>query len=141
MNTTNAIKKLVSFALTNKTNVNKIVSLGLITPKEAIILKAKTGFSLEGYERVIDIFSIKHTLKNHGNEKAEKLRGQIAVTESDFEKIPDIIKSENVIFTGKNKQGKTCLLYEAKLGNTYYYIEEIRTGRKNLMLNTLYKRK
>ena len=141
MTTENAIKKLVNFAITDKTTINKFVSLGIVTTEESVLLKAKTGFNLQGYERIIDKSAINHVLKIHGNEKKEKLRGQIAVTEIDFEKIPEILQSKNVIFTGKNKQGQNCLLYQAKIGNTYFYVEEIRTGRKHLALQTLYKRK
>jgi phage-Barnase-EndoU-ColicinE5/D-RelE like nuclease3 len=136
-----AIKRLVDFALIDKTTENKFVSLGIVTPTQAALLKAKTGFSLEGYERIVDKSAINHVLKVHGNEKKEALKGQIAVVEKDFENLPEIIKSQNVIFSGKNKQGKNCLLYEAKIGNTYYYVEEIRTGRKHLAMQTLYKRK
>ncbi|MEQ1554090.1 MAG: hypothetical protein ABL929_07925 [Ferruginibacter sp.] len=124
------IKKLVLFSIKDKTVQNKIVGLGIVSDTQAVMLKAKTGFNLAGYKRVIDKYAIKHTLKKHGNEKQEKLRGQIAVTEKDFENIPEIVQSQNVIFSGKNRQGKDCLLYEAKIGNTYYYVEEIRTGKK-----------
>ncbi len=85
--------------------------------------------------------SINHSIKQHGNRKKEKLRGQIAITPEDFELVPQIVKSKNVIFAGKNRLGHDCLLYQARINNTYYYIEEIRTGRKHLALNTFYKRK
>ena len=97
-----AIKKLVDFALIDKTTENKFVSLGIVTPTQAALLKAKTGFSLEGYERIVDKSAINHVLKVHGNEKKEALKGQIAVVEKDFENLPDIVKSQNVIFSGKN---------------------------------------
>ena len=105
------------------------------------VLKAKTDIDLTGYTRVIDKSGINHTIKNHGNEKKEQSRGQIAITNEDFELIPEIIKSENVIYSGKNDLGKDCLLYEAHIGSLIFYIEEIRTGRKQLCLQTMYKRK
>ncbi|MEY4876382.1 MAG: hypothetical protein RL708_1531 [Bacteroidota bacterium] len=135
------IKALVVFALTDKTTHNKVVKLGVITAKQAELIKAKTGFNLEGYERIVDKSGINHTIKNHSNARIEAARGQIAVTEKDFELIPEIVQSNNIIFSGKNKTGKNCLLYEAKIGDTFYYVEEIRTGRKQLALQTMYKRK
>ena len=135
------IKKLVKFAVTDKSTVNRVVELGIITEKQAELIKNEIGLKLEGYERIVDKFAINHILKIHGNVKKEKLRGQIAITESDFELLPEIVKSNNVIFSGKNKIGRDCLLYEAKIEDTYYYVEEIRTGRIQLALQTLYKRK
>jgi hypothetical protein len=45
------------------------------------------------------------------------------------------------LLLSKNKLGNDCLLYKTKLGDTFFYAEEIRTGKKHLALNTLYKRK
>jgi hypothetical protein len=55
--------------------------------------------------------------------------------------IPQIVSSENIIWVGKNKLGRDCLLYEAIIDEVFYYVEEIRVGRKGLAMNTLYKRK
>lgn len=136
-----AIRKLVKAAIENKKINNKAVSLGVIKETQASLIKAKAEIDVKGYKRIIDISAIKHTLKKHGNPKTELHRGQIAVTEKDFEKIPLIVKSKNIIYSGKNKIGRDCLLYEAKIGNIFFYIEEIRTGKKQLALNTLFKRK
>lgn len=135
------IRKLVEFATKDKSTSNQIVLIGELTDTDVTLLKAKTGFNLAGYSRIIDKSAVKHTLDFHGNPKTENARGQIAVVAEDFELIPEILKSKNVIFSGKNKLGRDCLLYEAHIGNTYYYVEEIRTGRKHLALQTLYKRK
>lgn len=135
------IKELVEFAIDSKSAVNKKVNISTITITEAKILKAKTDLDLSGYTRVIDKFGINHTLKEHGNEKTEKPRGLIPVTKEDFELIPQIVKSENVIYSGKSKLGLDCLVYEAVIEDTYYYIEEVRKGKKELCIKTMYKRK
>jgi hypothetical protein len=135
------IRELVTIALKPK-EVNQVkVEISVIDKKEAAFLKSKTGFDFTGYKRIIDNYGIKHTLKEHGKESTEKPRGQIAVTKEDFELIPEIVKTENVIFSGKNKHGKNCILYEAEFNNVFFYVEEIRTGKKELALNTMYKRK
>ncbi|MFN8264107.1 MAG: hypothetical protein U0T07_11305 [Chitinophagales bacterium] len=69
------------------------------------------------------------------------LRGQIAVKETDFILIPEILKSENIIYSNKDKIGNDCLLYQAEIDSVYYYIVEIRTGKKQLAMQTMYKRK
>lgn len=135
------IKELVQFAISSKNAVNKKVSISTFTVSEAKTLKAKTDLDLNGYTRIIDKFGINHTLKEHGNEKTERPRGLILVTKEDFEFIPEIVKSENVIYSGKSKLGLDCLLYEAIIDEIYYYIEEVRKGKKELCIKTMYKRK
>jgi hypothetical protein len=137
----NEIKELVQFAINSKNTVNKKVEINIIDETEANFLKAKTGFDLLGYKRVIDKSSINHTIKNHGNAKTEASRGQIAITEKDFELIPQIVKSENIIYSGKSKLGLDCILYEIVIKDTFYYVEEIRKNKKELCLKSMYKRK
>jgi hypothetical protein len=135
------IIELVEFAIKSKNTINKKVNINTVDENEAKILKAKTGFDLLGYKRVIDKSSINHVIKEHGNEKTEASRGQIAITKKDFELIPLIVKSQNVIYSGKTKAGLDCILYEIIIKNTYYYVEEIRKGKKELCLKSMYKRK
>jgi hypothetical protein len=135
------IKELVDFAINSKSAVNKKVNISTISVLEAKTLKAKTNLDLSGYTRIIDKFGINHTLKEHGNEKTERPRGLIPVTKEDFEFIPEIVKSENVIYSGKSKLGLDCLLYETIIDDIYYYIEKVRKGKKELCIKTMYKRK
>ena len=128
------IKELVEFAITSKSPQNKKLEIATITVSEAKKLKAKTDFDLIDYRRIIDKFGINHTLKEHGQAKTETSRGLIPVSKEDFELIPIIVKSENVIYSGKSKLGLDCLLYEAIINDVYYYIEEIRKGRKELCI-------
>ena len=71
----------------------------------------------------------------------EAKRGQIAITEEDFELVPIIVKSQNIIHVSKNKIGNDLILYEAIIKDTFYYVEEVRKGRKELCMTTMYKRK
>lgn len=135
------IRELVEFAIKSKDSINKKVQINIIEEQEAKILALKTGFDLLGFKRIIDKSGINHTLQLHGNEKMEQSRGQIAVTVKDFQLIPDIVKSENVIYSGKSKLGLDCILYEIVIQDTYYYVEEIRNGKKELCLKSMYKRK
>lgn len=135
------IKELVEFAKNNKNPINLKLQIGVIDVVEAEILELKTGFKLIGFKRIIDKFSINHTLKNHGNVEIEKKRGQIAITEEDFELVPQIVHSQNIIHVSKNKIGNDILLYEAVINDTFYYVEEVRRGRKELCMTTMYKRK
>lgn len=135
------IKALVEFARNSKSAVNSKLQINRIDETEAKSIELKTGFKLLGYKRVIDKFGINHTLKQHGNIEAEKLRGQIAITSEDFELVPQIAVSDNIIHVSKNKFGNDIILYEAIIQNTFYYVEEVRKGRKELCMTSMYKRK
>lgn len=137
-----SIRNLVRKARGKQTaySVSDKAELGKITAKEAKILKAKTGFDLSGYERVVELDGIIHTIKKHGDVLKEKMRKQIAIIDRDFELIPDIFNTENVIYAGKDKSGQDVLLYEKVIGQRFYYCEVIRSRSKRLALKTMYKK-
>lgn len=51
------------------------------------------------------------------------------------------LKTDNIIYSGKSKTGNDSILYEYIENNIFFYVEEVRTGRKQLCIKTLYKRK
>lgn len=135
----NRIISLAKNSINKPSNTKIDVIINTITAKEAALLKNRFGIEIEGYIRKIDNFSIIHTYKNHGNAAKEEKRGQVAITIADFALIIEIAKVENAVYIGKNKLGRDCILYRYKKDNVYYYIEEIRTGKKEIVLNTMYK--
>lgn len=123
-------------------NTNVKVTIGEVDNK--LIERAKeNGFDLEGYRHNIDVYGLKHTLKKHGEETREALRGQGAITEEDIKNIPKIIyEPDEVNFTGKNRIGKETISYTKQMPDgDIYYVEEIREGNKTLTLNTMYKKR
>lgn len=103
----------------------------------------KQGFDIAGYNHSVDVSALKHINKNHGNVMQEAQRGQIAITEDDIKRIPDIVKRPDYITLGnKTNQNKDAITYvkNAPEGTTYY-VEEIRNKRRRLSGDTMYKRK
>lgn len=94
-----------------------------MTPEEAELIDLKTGITVKGFTRKRDRSGFIHNIKNRGNERIEALRGQIAVTNTDFEKILKIGKSESLIYPDKAKIGLDCILYETTINNTFYFVE------------------
>lgn len=137
------ISLLFDIAPSTKNRVIKEV-LGPVTKKEAAIINEKTGLSIdEEYEYVVDNSAINHILKKHGNPEKESKQGQLAVTKADFELLPEILSSyDDIEYSGKNERGLDILKYTKTFKDgTTYVIEEVRTGRKELALNTMYKRR
>jgi phage-Barnase-EndoU-ColicinE5/D-RelE like nuclease3 len=42
-------------------------------------------------------YGVNHAIKKHGNPKTEESRGQVAITEQDFELIPQIVANPDSI--------------------------------------------
>jgi hypothetical protein len=106
---------------------------------EWLVERAKDiGLNLEGYEHeVTDVF-VNHTLKRHGNPAIERGRGQIAITEADFGKIPEVIKVPNLTLIGGKRGARKIIAYAKKMSdNTTLYFEEVIEGSKNRALRSI----
>lgn len=117
------------------------ISLGRVSNHERI--KAETGFDVEGFERILDNYGVRHTMKKHGNQKAEAARGQIAVTIEDFALIPLITSAPDRVFhDGQNKIGRDVLVFCKVIdGIGYRHVEEIRPKGKLVATDSLRKKK
>jgi len=93
------------------------------------------------YKHVMDNNAIRHVYNQHASEN-EILRGQIAITEKDIENIPEIVLHYDQLFTHKNRRGQDVIVYSKESADGMItYVEEIRVGRKELAMDTIYKRK
>ena len=98
---------------------------------------AEIGLDLSGLTHQVTNSFIAHIFKQHGDEKNEKARGQIAVTLADIAKIPDIVKNPDYAVIGIRRSGEIINAYAKRHedGTTVYY-EEILIGRKNRALRS-----
>ena len=101
----------------------------------------KNGFNISGFHHTIDNYFVKHIFKGHGNQKQEKLRGQIAVTNDDIRNIFSILKNSDFLIYGvKNNIGNYIIILVKNLKDcSVLLVEEIRSGRNELAGNTMYK--
>jgi hypothetical protein len=104
-------------------------------------IKAKTGLDVTGYAHGVDSFAIAKILKDHGTARTEHPRGQSPVTRDDFLKIPDIVAHfDDVEYVGKDGTGNNDLIrYRKRYNGNTYYVEEVRSKRRELMAKTLWK--
>ena len=124
-----------------KSGKKKQLNYSVVNPNEAAKLHQDLGIDLTGFTRSIDDSGINHVIKNHGNSKVEEARGQVAITKKHFKLIPSIIKNYDSIILETNKIGRPVIRYRKNIGGSYYVVEEVRTGRKELSLQTLWKTK
>jgi hypothetical protein len=108
-----------------------------------IVEKAKeVGINIDGFEHEISNYFIRHVIKNHGNEKKEASRGNLPITDEDFEKIPSLIEHPDYAIFGAKRNSDDRIIYIKYAENgTMLYFEEILTGKGNKSLrgNTMYK--
>lgn len=135
------IDELVKFALTDKLNKNKVLQLSIVTCAQSQILNHLLGIDVSDYTHTIDVYSIKHIIKQHSNVKSESSRGQVAVTIYDFKLIPTIISNPDTIAKIRTKLNKNGIMYSKKIADDICFLEEVRSHRKQLAAVTLYKRK
>jgi len=127
----------------NANNGLEKISLGKVG-KWLVREAKKVGLDIVGFEHEITNEFVRHVIKNHGNEKIESARGQIAIKESDFRKIPEIVRKPDYAIVGAKRNGKCIVIYTKKTnGDTILYFEDILSGRNNRTLRgkTMYKRK
>ncbi len=101
----------------------------------------QAGLDLTGFKHLIDGSAVRHVLKNHGDAKVEQRRGQLPVTEADFERLPELVAApDRVVFGTKNRLGRDQIAYAKRMDDgSILYMEEVRTGRKELAAVSLRK--
>jgi len=135
------IGELFDSAVSKASNVLKKIELWRLSDTEAAVIKEKTNLDVSGYAHVIDNYAINHMLKEHGDANEEAKRGQIAITKEDMQMIPEVISSPDIIEpAGKTRQGLEGIKYGKKVNGFIIYVEEVRTGNKELAPVSMYKK-
>lgn len=138
------IKELVEFALSDSLNKHKVITIGIVTQKQADVIKKETGVEMYGCERIIDTSAIRHILRNHGFSKQEESRGQIAITIDDFENIPHYITNASKIeYIGKNRIKQNSFQYTTEENGEIIIIEGVIVNKRGnkMQIETMYKKK
>lgn len=113
----------------------------MVDPASAAALQQATGLDLTGYMQTADNYALRHVAQQHGSSSTEEPRGQLPVTAEDIAKLPAITRPENLVRMDQGARGQPVLVYQQRENGTIYAAEEVRTGRGELALQTLYKSK
>lgn len=90
------------------------------------------GIDISGYSHTLDSSAVKHALNRHKND-------EVPLTIEHLSLIPDILKNADRIECGKKNNRKlNTIIYMKEYKNRVFYIEEIRSGRRQLAMNTMY---
>lgn len=115
--------------------------LGNVSSKIANKIEQLFGYDVTDRRHVLADNDIRHMIKEHGNPEIEKMKGQIAITTKDIEKIPDIINNYDKIVQGTdNKQGKTIRYIKKYSDNIRYVVEVVPEKGSALKIKTMWKK-
>lgn len=121
-------------------NERRVVNLGE-APQWLVDHAATAGLDIDGFKHVLDNYAINHVRKEHADAKAERSRGQLEITDDDFRTVPEILSNPDTLAFGtKSKIGREQIVYLKRLDDgSMLVIEEVRTGRHQLAINSLRK--
>ena len=106
---------------------------------ELIELAAKHNIDLKGYKHVIETSGVQHSEKRHGNKSEDRT----PLSLQDYLLIPYIIKERDKVEMSPQRDvmhHNRILIYTKQIGDTYYYVEEVRMKNKSLAFKSLRKR-
>ena len=136
------IQQLVTFAKSDTTNTYSDVNFGNVPNFQAQEINAKTGVDVKGCKKYLTASGIRHAFSGHGNVELEKKNNQIAITDADFEHIPDILTNPDYLDRGNtNRRGNDAVLFIKKInGKNYHVIMSVVEERDEtkLVFNTMY---
>ena len=133
---------LVRAALANKRGGNKaFVDFAPVTAQVAARVKENAGLEVSGYVHLLDESGARHIHDEHGNPETEAARGQIAITEEDFARLPQIVSAPDDVYAGETlADGTPTVIFKKRMEDgTVCYVQEVRTGRKKLAAKNLWK--
>ena len=91
-------------------------------------------FDLRGAVHRIDEDAVAHILRKHGSD-------QVPFTAVDFELIPDVVETGNLVSTTKRsgRRNLPVITYRKLIGDWYYVVEEVQKKGRILSVQTAYK--
>jgi hypothetical protein len=104
---------------------------------------ASADLDISGLTHEVTNYFKSHSIKRHGNAETERAQGQLPVTGSDFDQIPEIVKNPDYAIVNIKRSGGTVIAYAKKLENeTIIYLEEVLNSKRNKSLRskTIFKK-
>ena len=97
------------------------------------------NIDLKGYKHVIETSGVQHSEKRHGSKSEDRT----PLSLQDYLLIPYIIKERDKVEMSPQRDvmhHNRILVYTKQIGDTYYYVEEVRMKNKSLAFKSLRKK-
>lgn len=134
-----ALSNLFQAAVSNGGGNTLYSDFATVSDTTARIVKDEAGLDISGWKHSIGEADIRHILKHHGNDNAERKRGQRAITREDIERLPEILGNfDDMQYSGTNEVGNETFLVKKQIGDEMYCAQEARTGRKKMVVKSMW---
>lgn len=135
------ISELVALAKSDPTTYKEI-NFGNVPNSQAQSICAITGVEIRSAQKILSTQGIRHAFSTHGDHSQEAPRGQIGITDSDFERIPEILSEpDSVERANKSKKGDDGILFKKLFGHKLFHVVvNVKRGNreKSLTFATMY---
>lgn len=135
------VSRWVARALATRGNAMRLV-LGPASPGNVAAVQDRTGVDIAGYQRILEQSRVRHVDRDHGPRSRQARSGGIPVRPEDYDALPQILDQPERVLRSPDAKGRfDRLVYERQMPDGYwYYVEEVRTGRRTLALIAFWKR-
>jgi hypothetical protein len=109
--------------------VNKFIKKTIGKPEKWLIeAAASIGLDFDGLTHELTDHFLSHVIKRHG-------MGDLAITEKDIERIPEIVKTPDMAIIGTIRKRSVINTYvKREAGETYLYFDEVLNSNRNKVL-------
>ncbi len=105
----------------NKQNQYQFLKISDVTPELAETLR-DAGIEVDGYAHALRDNDIRHVDSSHGSQSTDKYK----VTADVLGNVQDVIDNYDNLYRGyETKAGNPTIVYEKKMGNRTFYVEEV----------------
>lgn len=110
-------------------------TLGRLHSAQAQAVSDATGIDASGFDFTLAEDEIRHIMRRHGDDAAEALLGQRAVTAEDYARLPELLRIAQPVAAETSRTGRPVFTFTARIGGQRYEaVFEVRSGRKTLTL-------
>lgn len=104
-------------------------------------LSKMVGEDVRGFKHAASNQAMRHSLRQHGDAKTEKARGQKPIVLDDFTKLPQVMRTGSYHQADQRAFGPRRIEVHATIdGVRYIYVAEIRRKQRRIDMVTMWKR-
>ena len=136
------IRDFVRNAVNSRSN-NERLYLGKIPESTVQRVREATGLDISGFSSIMNGGEVRHALKNHAQTDTEAARGQVGITEEDFERLPEILADPDSIRLSEKRDsaGRPAIIFTKKIGDRYVTVQGYSQGKQGLIFDTMWANK
>jgi hypothetical protein len=138
------ITEFVAKAMSDTTNAHAEYIIGIVAPIQGQKIAQDLGIrTIAGAEKILTAHAVRHAFVRHAAKKSESERGQVGITEADFEYLADILSNPTSIEKGDDQHRKAndIIKFSKKVkGRIYTVLMSVTrtTERAKLFFNTMF---